>query len=594
MSGKQKLELTWIGKEHRPRLEPRILMSDEKHSHVSAQRRESDIFNNLLIKGDNLLALKALQSDFGGKVKCIYIDPPYNIDVTGALYEDGLEHSSWLSLMRERLTLLRDLLSSDGLIFVQIDDEEFAYLQILMDEVFGRRNRVNTICVKMSEASGVKMAHTERRLPKLKEYILVYRKETTPPLRMELVPTEKWNEEYKTVLTDISDEDLAFLKTKISTAPASKEDILECNKLIADARLISLSDYARREGIAKSDIPSWRQANAHRIVQAVGSSSVLRLAQQGPDLSQDVAAVRSSTGLIYLYKVDVDLSAKQPRVQIIFADENLMRNPGDFWQDIKTTGGVGQEGGVLFPNGKKPERLIWRILNMCTNPGDLVLDSFAGSGTTGAVAHKMGRRWIMVELRDHCETHIIKRLERVIDGHDSGGVTGLTEWEGGGGFRYLRLAPSLLEKDQFGNWVISKNYNPEMLAEAMCKHFDFTYSPSLEHYWMHGHSSDSDFLYVTTASLTHDQLRAISQEVGDKRTLLICCKAFQTPTPEGFGNLTLRKIPAAVLNCCDWDKDDYSLKIENLPKMKESEDEAGRLVDEDRKVNGDLFRETAQ
>jgi len=471
------------------------------------------------------------------------------------------------------MVLLRELLRDDGLIFVQIDDEEFAYLQVLMDEVFGRRNRVNTICVKMSEASGVKMAHAGKRLPKLKEYVLVYRKVETPPMKVELVPVGQWNEEYKTVLTGISDEDLEALKSKLSIEGSTDADVTQCNSLLKDARLTSLSDYTRQQGIAKADIPRWRLDNANRIVQAVGSSSVLRLAQQAPVRTHDVAAVRSSTGLIYLYKTAVDFSSKQPRVQVIFADENLMRNPGDFWQDIKTTGGVGQEGGVLFPNGKKPERLIWRILDMCTEPGDLVLDSFAGSGTTGAVAHKMGRRWIMVELRDHCETHIVKRLKKVIDGEDNGGVTGLSQWKGGGGYRYCRLAPSLLEKDQFDNWVISKSYNAAMLSEAMCKHFDFAYAPSADHFWMHGHSSESDFIYVTTASLTHDQLRAISEEVGDERTLLICCKAFQTQNAESFKNLTLRKIPAAVLNRCEWGKDDYSLKIENLPMMDDDVEE---------------------
>jgi adenine-specific DNA-methyltransferase len=221
----------------------------------------------------------------------------------------------------------------------------------------------------------------------------------------------------------------------------------------------------------------------------------------------------------------------------------------------------------------KPEKLISMLIDAVTEEGDLVIDSFAGSGTTGAVAHKMRRRWIMVELGDHCETHIVPRLQKVIDGTDTGGISSEVDWNGGGGFRYYRLAPSLLEKDQFGNWVISKAYNPEMLSEAMCKHFGFSYSPSTEHYWMHGHSSDKDFIYVTTASLTHEQLRAISQGVGHERTLLIACKAFQTPNPDVFTNLTLRKIPAAVLNRCEWGKDDYSLKIENLPMMEEAEDD---------------------
>ena len=213
----------------------------------------------------------------------------------------------------------------------------------------------------------------------------------------------------------------------------------------------------------------------------------------------------------------------------------------------------------------KPEQLVAFALEVATNPGDLVLDSFAGSGTTGAVAHKMGRRWIMVELGDHCETHIVPRMKKVIDGDDPGGITEAVGWKGGGGYRYYRLAPSLMEKDAFGQWVISPAYNAEMLAEAMCVHFGFTYAPHPEHYWMQGHSSETDFIYVTTNSLTHEQLKVISEEVGPERTLLICCKAFQGAKVDAFANLTVRKIPGAVLDRCEWGKDDYSLKIANLP-----------------------------
>ena len=173
-----------------------------------------------------------------------------------------------------------------------------------------------------------------------------------------------------------------------------------------------------------------------------------------------------------------------------------------------------------------------------TNPGDLVLDSFAGSGTTGAVAHKMGRRWIMVELGEHCHTHIIPRLKKVIDGEDPGGITKAVGWKGGGGFRYYRLAPSLLEKDKWGNWVISKEYNAAMLAEAMCKLEGFTYAPSDTVYWQHGHSTERDFIYVTTPDLSHEQLQQLSDEVGPERSLLVLCTAFRgqgRPIPQSDG-----------------------------------------------------------
>jgi adenine-specific DNA-methyltransferase len=212
----------------------------------------------------------------------------------------------------------------------------------------------------------------------------------------------------------------------------------------------------------------------------------------------------------------------------------------------------------------KPERLLSHILRIATDPGDLVLDSFAGSGTTGAVAHKMGRRWIMVELGEHCHTHIIPRLQKVIDGADPGGITEAVGWTGGGGFRYYRLAPSLLEKDKWGNWVISREYNAAMLAEAVCKLEGFLYAPSDTIYWQHGHSTERDFLYVTTAHLSHEQLQQLSDEVGESRSLLVVCSAFRG-RKDGYPNLTVKKIPAAVLGRCEWGKDDYSLKVESLP-----------------------------
>jgi adenine-specific DNA-methyltransferase len=227
----------------------------------------------------------------------------------------------------------------------------------------------------------------------------------------------------------------------------------------------------------------------------------------------------------------------------------------------------------------KPEKLLYRILSVATQPGDLVLDSFAGSGTTGAVAHKMGRRWIMVELGEHCHTHIIPRLKKVIDGEDRGGVTEATGWKGGGGFRYYRLAPSLLQQDRWGNWVVNKDYNAEMLAEAICKLEGFVYAPSTEVYWQHGNSTESDFIYVTTQSLNVGQLQALSEEVGPDRTLLVCCGAFRGDAGR-FQNLTVKKIPKMVLARCEWGHDDYSLNVANLPMAKPDPVESSAAAEE--------------
>jgi adenine-specific DNA-methyltransferase len=171
----------------------------------------------------------------------------------------------------------------------------------------------------------------------------------------------------------------------------------------------------------------------------------------------------------------------------------------------------------------------------------------------------------MVELGEHCHTHIISRMKKVIDGTDPGGVTEAVGWKGGGGFRYYRLAPSLLEKDKWGNWVISKDFNAAMLAEAVCKLEGFQYAPSDSVYWQQGRSTERDFIYVTTQHLSAEQLRQLSDEVGPDRTLLVLCPAFRGKTDD-LPNLTVKKIPKQVLSRCEWGHDDYSLKIENLPK----------------------------
>lgn len=574
MSRSKKLELMWVGKEDQPLLEPRILVEETEKSFCASARKSDDIFDNILIHGDNLLALKSLDSVYAGKIKCIYIDPPYNTGSAFEHYDDGLEHSLWLSLMRDRIKLLHSLLSNDGLFFAQIDDNEVAYFTVLLDEIFGRRNRVNIVAVKMSEATGVKMTHATKRMPKQKEFILVYSKGGSPKIKPIRIPRETWNDEYKEVICNISEDDLEIVKEILSQDQASKDDVATVNALLNGAFIKSLSTFFREKGIKDEDRDQWKWSNAWRIIQAVGAGSLKERAIASRT-SSDISAVLSARGKLSIFKTNFDDSSRDPRIRILFADKYLTYNPGDFWADIKTTGGVGEEGGVYFPKGKKPEALIERIIGMCTEVGDLVLDSFGGSGTTGAVAHKMRRRWIMIELGDHANSHILPRLRSVIDGTDKSGVTGNQAWKGGGGFRFYKLAPSLLEKDRWGNWIISKEYNPEMLAEAMCKHMGYSYEPSQDpsEYWNHGYSSERDFIFVTTNALTHEMLEAISYDVGPDRHLLICCKAFSTKRPDAFQNLTLKRIPHAILGTCEWGRDDYSLKIASLPEVDHGADE---------------------
>ncbi len=598
---KQKLELTWIGKDARPKLEPRILLDDTSRSYHAKHRvNEADIFDNRLIFGDNLLALKALEAEFTGRVKCAYIDPPYNTGNAFDHYDDGLEHSIWLGLMRDRLEIIWRLIASDGLLAVQIDDNEFARLYLLLAELCGEKN-LKVICVKMSEASGLKMGSVKRMgsIPKLKEYIVLCKKDGVKNLVIDRIPKGSWDTEYNIFLNGLTQEmreSIAFLSSK---EIVTDSDIEQLDAIAAKITLGSIADAMKAETVEKHNKEAWLFENAWRICQCATSASVLTLAKiKSETNSNQVFFVRSVRGIAYAVRSGFSEESSKPRVQLIFADENLAVHPGDLWTDFKTTGLDG-EGGVDFKNGKKPEGLVGRILKMVTKKGDLVLDSFAGSGTTGAVAHKMGRRWIMVELGEHCHTHIIPRLKKVIDGEDKGGITEAANWAGGGGFRYFSVAPSLLEKDRWGNWVVNKEYNATMLAAAICKLEGFTYAPSDTRYWQHGNSTETDFIYVTTQTLNAEQLQALSDEVGDDKSLLVCCSAFKGETSR-YPNLTLKKIPKMVLTKCEWGHDDYSLNVANLPMAQPRAVEispstnAGRTARGAKPINkmqGDLFGE---
>lgn len=550
MGNKQKLELTWIGKDKRPQLEPRILLEDPAKSYHARQRvTENDIFDNRLIFGDNLLALKALEAEFTCKVKCVFIDPPYNTGSAFTHYDDGLEHSIWLSLMRDRLEIIRRLLAEDGSLWITIDDNEAHYLKVLCDEIFGRVNFVAT-CVWEKDKGGrgdadISLSH---------DNILVYAKERNI-----------WTQ-YRNLLPR-TDTQLGRFKNPDDAprGPWRQGD-----------------DGTAKSGTDKQRFPVTLPAG--RVVTPPPGRYWA--------FSKETLETARAEGRAY-FGIDRD---RLPIIKRYLSEVREGVAPRTWWSTDEV--GTNQQAkrdhlnklltGIEPFATPKPETLLQRIIQIATNPNDLVLDSFAGSGTTGAVAHKMGRRWIMVELGEHCHTHIIPRLKKVIDGEDPGGITKAVDWKGGGGFRYYGLAPSLLEKDRWGNWVIAQSYNAAMLAEAVCKLMGFTYAPSEQHYWMHGHSSERDFIYVTTQSLTHEQLRAIAEEVDEERSLLVCCKAFNA-NPDAFANLTVRKIPHAVLRRCEWGKDDYSLNVANLPMA--AAVETGNLTATRALPQADLFVE---
>jgi adenine-specific DNA-methyltransferase len=572
----QKLELTWIGKGEEPKLEPRILIENPEYSYGDPNSP------NMLIHGDNLLALKALEQDYAGKVKCIYIDPPYNtgsrIDADGKEvgYDDGIEHSEWLSMMKPRLLLLYSLLHKDGTLAVQIDDNEFARLYLLLLEVFRNEKNLKVICLKMSEATGPKMAHVinSGRIPKLKEYIIIARKNGIRDLYVEKIPKESWDREYKTVCLNVSKKELAFIKETLDNDERTEEDIISTNNLLAKITFENANVVSEREnGVRATD--EWLFENAYRIIQVATLTGGARDIAVNKKLEfeslPNAFSILTPNNKMYGIKGDFNHETALPRCKILFADKYLTVHPGDFWQDIKTTG-LDNEGGVTFKKGKKPEALLKRIIGMASEEGDLVLDSFLGSGTTGAVAHKMKRKWIGIEMGPHCYSHSMPRIKNVIDGKDSQGVTSKVFWKGGGGFKFYTLAPSLLKQDKFGNWVISQEYNADMLAAAMAKQEGFKYQPHESTYWKQGQSSEQDFIFTTTQFLTVEALDSIKDEMQPGETLLICCKSFQKECKGKFGNITIKKIPLMLLGRCEYGKEDYSLNIINMPVDDSNED----------------------
>ncbi len=556
---KQRLELTWIGKDDRPRLEPRILLEDADESyHAKARVTDHDIFDNILIHGDNLLALKALEQEYAGKVKCVFIDPPYNTGSAFEHYDDGIEHSLWLSLMRDRLELLKRLMADDGSLWITIDDNEAHYLKVLCDEIFGRENFVRHVTWQKKYS----VSNNFKGIASITDHVLIYRK--SPNFINRLLPRSGEAEaRYSNPDND-------------PRGPWKAVDYLNQATIEKRRNLVYDIKNPFTGEVIKNKVKAWKYEEATHL--------------------EHVAENRLWWGIKGENSV--------PALKLFLSEVRDGMTPHNWWPHVEVghTDEAKKESIAIFGadnafSTPKPERLLNRILSLATQPGDLVLDSFAGSGTTGAVAQKMGRRWIMVELGNHCKTHILPRVKKVIDGEYPGGVTEAVEWKGGGGFRYYRLAPSLLEKDAWGNWIIARDfYDPAKLAQAVCKLMGFVYRPDETHYWMQGRSSETDFIYVTTQSLTHEQLAAISEEVGEERTLLVCCKAFRA-NADAFSNLTVRKIPQAVLRKCEWGKDDYSLNVANLPAAPAEPDEPASTPKADKKrdsgkatLQDDLFK----
>lgn len=529
MTTKQKLELTWIGKGDQPKLEPRILIEDPEKSYLPAGQAGGDPnAENMLIYGDNLLALKALEQDFARKIKCIYIDPPYNTGGAFEHYDDSLEHSIWLGLIKPRIELLHSLLSKDGSIWISIDDDECHYLKVVCDEIFGRRNFVNNVIweKKYSPQNDAKWLSDSH------DHILVYAKDKDI-WRPNLLPrTEEMNARYKNPDSD--------------PRGPWKSSGLDVKTYMAEYDYPITTPSGRV--VHPPGSSCWRLSR-ERFAEYVKDNRIWF----GPNGS-NVPAIKR-----FLSEVQEGTVSKT-----IWSHEEVGHN-----QDAKKE--VMQFNRDDIFATPKPERLIERIMSLGTSEGDWVLDSFLGSGTTAAVAHKMNRKWIGIELGEHCHTHCIPRLKQVCDGTDQGGISKSQNWKGGGGFKYYYLAPSLLQQDKRGNWVINKQYNAAQLAAAMAKHEGFRFQPDETLYWKQGKSTEKDFIFTTTNFVSVELVDTIRAEMKEDESLLICCTSFSKGANK-YPNINIKKIPKMLLGRCEFGKEDYSLNIINMPK---DDDEPG-------------------
>jgi adenine-specific DNA-methyltransferase len=512
----QKLELNWIGKGNEPQLEPRILIEDSSKSYGDPKSE------NMLINGDNLLALKALEQQYTGKIKCIYIDPPYNTGNAFEHYDDGIEHSLWLNLMKPRLEILKTLLHNDGSIWISIDAEESHYLKVLCDEVFGRSNFIDEVVWQRAFAP----INLKKTLSRSHDIILVYAKNSTGFELNKLVRSDAQLSNYKNPDNDIRGN---WTSSDCTVGPVVLDKLYEITT--PSGRKVTPPD-GRCWLFTKSRLQEM--INDNRIWFGAKGDNAPRVKKFITEVKEGV------TSMTLWLRDEVGDNQEAKREIKEFNSNNVFTTP-------------------------KPERLIQRVIQLASDENDYVLDSFLGSGTTAAVAQKMKRKWIGIELGDHASTHCIPRLQQVVSGKDKGGITESVNWNGGGGFKFYTLAPSLVQKDKYGTEIINPEYNPNMLAAAMAKQEGFRYQPDENNYWKQGMSSEKDFIFTTTQFVTIAMIDKLADELTLNESLLVCCKSYAKGCNSRHPNITIKKIPQMLLGRCEFSKDDYSFNIVNLP-----------------------------
>ena len=514
----KKLELGWPGKDLEIKPEPRVLIEDPEKSYGEANTR------NMLIHADNLLALKALEQNFSGKIKCIYIDPPYNTGNAFEHYDDGLEHSMWLNLMKPRLELLHKLLANEGSMWISIDDDECHYLKVFCDELFGRKNFVSNVIweKKYSPQNDAKWLSDSH------DHILVYAKNKEVWRPCLLPRTEEMDSRYK---NPDNDERGPWKPADFSVKTYSKSSdypvVLPSGRIVNPPQSRCWVTSKERFDELVADNRIWFGESGNNV----------------PSVKKFLTEVKQGSVSKTIWNRTVVGDNQEAKKEIkAFDNDNVFTTP-------------------------KPERLIQRVIQLASKEGDFVLDSFLGSGTTAAVAHKMGRKWIGIELGEHCNTHCLTRLKAVCNGTDQGGISKAQEWKGGGGFKFYGLAPSLLNKDKYGQWVINPNYNVQLLAAAMARHEGFTFCPSETVVWKQGFATEHHYIFTTTNTITPDVVEQILSEMKPEESLLICCVAFKVECDEISTRIEIRKIPDVILGKCEFGKEDYCTEtnIINMP-----------------------------
>lgn len=528
MQKKGKLELTWVGKYDEKEIEPRILVEDKSKSYGDPDSE------NMLIHGDNLIALKALEQDYAGKIKCIYIDPPYNTGSAFEHYDDNLEHSIWLNLMYQRLQLLRELLSDDGVIAIECDKNEDAYLKIVCDEIFGRINFINSVTIQSSTPSGTKLAHRDKTILKTKDTLLIYKKESEIKVKPQYIPTDS--------LTNFNywlEENNGFYEIK------NLKDVLLEKGVIKKGK--SIDDYKMS---ADKDFEKFIIANKDKIFRKQPSmpDDIKEKSRQNPE---EIIEYEDEQGRHFLAQNGYRFAFLSSGVRLYNGEEKVTQLLCDIWTDISFHG-TQYEGIVSFPAGKKPEALIQRVFDMFSEEGDYVLDSFLGSGTTAAVAHKMGRKWIGIELGEHAYTHCKVRMDKVIDG-EQGGISKAVNWQGGGGYKFYELAPSLLVPNPKLPTIkqINPEYTFEMMCEAICKLEGFKYKPDGK---FHGKSSEQRFIHITKEFVNGEYINSLLANLGEGQSLLVYGLKIQSGLrlPD---NIIVKKIPKDLLDKCTFESE---------------------------------------